>query len=53
VSGVEGGQGTVGRLLKDKELYDSLNQTVGEMRSLISDIRKDPKKYLNVRVSIF
>ena len=53
VSGVENGQGTAGRLLKDKELYDNLNQTVGEMKSLIADIRKDPKKYLNVRVSIF
>lgn len=53
VSGVEGGQGTAGKLLKDKELYDNLNKAVSELNALIGDIRKDPKKYLNVRVSIF
>jgi len=30
-----------------------MNSTVNELRALLSDIRKDPKKYLNVRVSIF
>jgi hypothetical protein len=30
-----------------------MNTTVSEVQALISDIRKDPKKYLNVRVSIF
>ena len=30
-----------------------MNQTVSEMKSLIAEIKKDPKKYLNVKVSIF
>jgi phospholipid/cholesterol/gamma-HCH transport system substrate-binding protein len=47
------GQGTVGQLLQDKQLYDNMNAAASELRSLIGDIRKDPKKYLNVRVSIF
>jgi phospholipid/cholesterol/gamma-HCH transport system substrate-binding protein len=47
------GQGTAGLLLRDKQLYENMNQTVGEMKSLIAEIRKDPKKYLNVKVSIF
>ncbi|MGQ0732698.1 MAG: MlaD family protein [Acidobacteriota bacterium] len=47
------GEGTAGQLLRDKQLYENMNQTVGELRSLIADIRKDPKKYLNVKVSIF
>jgi phospholipid/cholesterol/gamma-HCH transport system substrate-binding protein len=46
-------QGTAGALLNDKALYDNLNGTVNEMKSLVSDIRRDPKKYLNVRVSLF
>jgi phospholipid/cholesterol/gamma-HCH transport system substrate-binding protein len=46
-------QGTAGALLNDKALYDNLNGTVSEMRNLVSDIRRDPKKYLNVRVSLF
>jgi phospholipid/cholesterol/gamma-HCH transport system substrate-binding protein len=47
------GQGTVGQLLQDKQLYENMNQTVAELRSLITNINKDPKKYLHVRVSIF
>jgi phospholipid/cholesterol/gamma-HCH transport system substrate-binding protein len=47
------GQGTAGQLLHDKQLYDNMNAAANELRGLISDIRKDPKKYLNVRVSIF
>jgi phospholipid/cholesterol/gamma-HCH transport system substrate-binding protein len=47
------GQGTAGQLLNDKQLYENMNAAASELRSLIGDIRKDPKKYLNVRVSIF
>jgi phospholipid/cholesterol/gamma-HCH transport system substrate-binding protein len=47
------GQGTAGQLLHDQQLYDNMNQAANELRGLIADIRRDPKKYLNVRVSIF
>jgi phospholipid/cholesterol/gamma-HCH transport system substrate-binding protein len=47
------GQGTAGQLLHDKQLYENMNQTISEMRGLIAEIRKDPKKYLNVKVSVF
>jgi phospholipid/cholesterol/gamma-HCH transport system substrate-binding protein len=47
------GEGTAGQLLKDKQLYENMNGTVTELRSLLSAIQKDPKKYLNMRVSIF
>lgn len=47
------GQGTAGQLLQDKQLYENMNQAASELRGLIGDIRKDPKKYLNVKVSIF
>jgi phospholipid/cholesterol/gamma-HCH transport system substrate-binding protein len=47
------GEGTAGQLLHDKQLYENMNHTVGEMRALIAEIKKDPKKYLNVKVSIF
>jgi phospholipid/cholesterol/gamma-HCH transport system substrate-binding protein len=52
-SDLEKGQGTAGQLLHDKQLYDNMNAAANELRSLIGDIRKDPRKYLNVRVSIF
>ena len=53
VAAVEGGQGTAGSLIKDRQMYDNMNGAASELRALITDIRKDPKKFLNVRVSIF
>jgi phospholipid/cholesterol/gamma-HCH transport system substrate-binding protein len=47
------GQGTAQQLLHDRQLYDNMNRTVTEMQGLLADIRRDPKKYLNVKVSIF
>jgi phospholipid/cholesterol/gamma-HCH transport system substrate-binding protein len=47
------GQGTVGQLLNDKQLYENINQTVLELRAFLAEVKKDPKKYLNVKVSIF
>lgn len=47
------GQGTAGQLLNDKQLYDNMNQAVTELRNLLTDVRKDPKKFLTVRVSVF
>jgi phospholipid/cholesterol/gamma-HCH transport system substrate-binding protein len=47
------GEGSAGRLLNDRQLYDNMNQAAGELRALIADIRKDPRRYLSVRVSIF
>ena len=53
VAKLNDGQGTAGQLLKDKQLYENMNKTVTEMQALLADIRRDPKKYLNVKVSIF
>lgn len=50
---LESGEGTAGQLLQDKQLYENMNGAVAEMRSLIADIRRDPKKFLNVKVSLF
>jgi phospholipid/cholesterol/gamma-HCH transport system substrate-binding protein len=50
---LENGDGTAGRLLHDSELYSNLNSAAREMRGLMADIRKDPQKYLRVKVSLF
>jgi phospholipid/cholesterol/gamma-HCH transport system substrate-binding protein len=47
------GNGTAAQLINDRQLYDNLNKAVGEMTGLLGDIRKDPQKYLRVKVSIF
>jgi phospholipid/cholesterol/gamma-HCH transport system substrate-binding protein len=53
VTKLNDGEGTAGRLLKDKQLYENMNGAVNDLRTLITAISKDPKKYLNVKVSIF
>ncbi len=50
---LDAGEGTMGQLLRDKQLYENMNGAATELRALVGDIRKDPKKYLNVKVSIF
>ncbi|MGE5245819.1 MAG: MlaD family protein [Betaproteobacteria bacterium] len=47
------GQGTAGQLLKDKQLYENMNGAVVDLRKLIDEIYRNPKKYLNVKISIF
>jgi phospholipid/cholesterol/gamma-HCH transport system substrate-binding protein len=47
------GEGTVGKLLHDKQLYDNANVLFSEMSLLVKEVRKDPKKYLRIRFSIF
>jgi phospholipid/cholesterol/gamma-HCH transport system substrate-binding protein len=53
VAALQQGEGTAGQLLRDKQLYENMNGTMAELRDLVAAIRKDPKRYLNVRVSLF
>ena len=50
---LDAGEGTAGQLLKDKQLYENMNGAVGDLRELVADIRKDPRKFLNIKVSVF
>lgn len=47
------GRGTLGQLLVNPALYENLNGTIVETRGLIGDIRKDPRKYLRIKLSLF
>jgi len=53
VSRLNDGEGTAGQLLKDKQLYENMNAAITDLRAMIKAITNDPKKYLNVKVSIF
>jgi len=44
-------EGTVGKLLRDRSLYDQLVVTFTDLDSLITDIKANPKKY--IKVSLF
>ncbi len=47
------GEGTLGRLIQDESLYLDLRRTLASVDSLINGIKEDPKRYLNVDVSLF
>jgi phospholipid/cholesterol/gamma-HCH transport system substrate-binding protein len=44
------GNGTVGKLLSDSLLYSDLRHSVQQLDSLIADLKKNPKKYINLRI---
>ena len=47
---VNGGDGTVGRALRDPSLYRNADSLVLELRSLVADLRANPRRYVNVRL---
>lgn len=47
------GQGTFGKFFTDPQLYDNLTGLTGDTRLLIGDFRRDPKKFLHIRLNIF
>ena len=46
-------EGTAGKLFTDPNLYDNLTGMTGDLRLLIGDFRKDPKKFLHVKLAVF
>ncbi len=43
-------EGTVHHLLTEKELYERLVRTTGQIDSLLYDIRKNPGRYFQFRL---
>lgn len=50
---VEKGDGSLGRLINDPEFYANMNGAAKDLRLLIADVRRDPRKYLRVKLSLF
>jgi phospholipid/cholesterol/gamma-HCH transport system substrate-binding protein len=44
------GNGTVGKLLSDTLLYSDVRRTVAQLDSLLVDFKKNPRKYINLRI---
>jgi phospholipid/cholesterol/gamma-HCH transport system substrate-binding protein len=44
---------TAGKLFSDPKLYENLTGVTGDMRLLISDFRKNPKKFLHIKITLF
>ena len=49
-TGIEKGEGTLGKLTKDEELYNNLSKTSNSLNELITDLKENPKRYINISV---
>ena len=50
LSGLESGQGTAGKLLKDDLLYTNLNRTMISLNKLMTNFREYPKRYVSISI---
>lgn len=41
---------SLGKIMNDRELYDNANHVIASLDSLLIDIKKNPKRYINVKV---
>jgi phospholipid/cholesterol/gamma-HCH transport system substrate-binding protein len=47
---IDKGEGSAGKLINDKELYDNLTKSSAQLELLLKDVRENPKRYVNVSV---
>ncbi len=50
---INAGEGTIGQLMVNPQMYESLNGATYELHEFLKDFRKNPKKYLRIKASIF
>ncbi|HWV55928.1 MAG TPA: MlaD family protein [Longimicrobiales bacterium] len=47
---IDGGEGTLGRLVNDSSLYSEVEATLREVRQLATDIREQPGRFIDLRI---
>lgn len=47
---IDKGEGSAGKFINDKELYDNLNKSSFELQALLKDLKENPSRYLNISV---
>ena len=50
IAGLERGNGTAGKLLKDTLLYNDLRNVVTHVDSVLADLKANPRKYINLSI---
>lgn len=50
VNGVNNGEGSIGKLLKDDKLYENLEGASRQLEQLLQDVKLNPKRYVHISV---
>ncbi len=50
ISGIQNGEGSLGKLTKDEQLYNNLSAASDNLNKLMEDLKANPKRYLNFSV---
>ena len=50
LASINAGEGTVGKLMNDKELYDNLAAASGNLSALLADLKEHPARYVHISV---
>ena len=47
ITNVNRGEGSMGKLFKDEKLYNNLESSLGQLESLLEDLKLNPKRYVH------
>lgn len=50
VAGMNNGEGSIGKLLKDDQLYENLEGASKQLEQLLQDVKLNPKRYVHISV---
>jgi len=50
IAGIERGEGNAGKLLRDTLLYSDLRKLVGQVDTVLVDLKANPRKYINLSI---
>jgi phospholipid/cholesterol/gamma-HCH transport system substrate-binding protein len=50
ISGIQNGEGSLGKLAKDEQLYKNISDASANLNNLLIDLKANPKRYINISV---
>jgi phospholipid/cholesterol/gamma-HCH transport system substrate-binding protein len=50
INKINSGTGNAGKLIYDESIYDNLTNTLNSLDALLSDIKENPKRYVNISI---